>query len=59
MKSLNKTFFLKEGLFGKRAVPAVKDVSFQAAEGAITAPTFGCSMYRPSIFIEASTTPIS
>src|SRR4051812_26388059 len=25
VKALNKTFFLKEGFFGKRAVPAVKD----------------------------------
>jgi len=33
VKSLNKTFFLKEGLFGKRAVPAVKDVSFRLARG--------------------------
>ena len=33
VKSLNKTFFLKEGLFGKRAVPAVKDVSFKLAKG--------------------------
>ncbi len=29
VKDLNKTFFLKEGLFGKRAVPAVKHVSFK------------------------------
>ena len=33
VKSLNKTFFLKEGLFGKRAVPAVKDVSFTLPRG--------------------------
>jgi peptide/nickel transport system ATP-binding protein len=33
VKSLNKTFFLKEGLFGKRAVTAVKDVSFKLAKG--------------------------
>jgi len=33
VKSLNKTFFLKEGFFGKRAVPAVKDVSFRLAKG--------------------------
>jgi peptide/nickel transport system ATP-binding protein len=33
VKNLNKTFFLKEGLFGKRAVPAVKDVSFRLAKG--------------------------
>jgi peptide/nickel transport system ATP-binding protein len=33
VKGLNKTFFLKEGLFGKRAVPAVKDVSFRLARG--------------------------
>src|SRR6478672_1252240 len=33
VKSLNKTFFLKEGLFGKRAVPAVKDVSFKLPRG--------------------------
>ncbi len=33
VKSLNKTFFLKEGLFGKRAVPAVKDVNFRLAKG--------------------------
>src|SRR5690242_10390041 len=29
VKGLEKTFFLKEGLFGKRAIPAVKNVSFQ------------------------------
>jgi peptide/nickel transport system ATP-binding protein len=33
VKGLNKTFFLKEGLFGKRAVPAVKDVSFRLPKG--------------------------
>jgi peptide/nickel transport system ATP-binding protein len=33
VKGLNKTFFLKEGFFGKRAVPAVKDVSFQLPKG--------------------------
>ena len=33
VKNLTKTFFLKEGLFGKRAVPAVKTVSFQLAKG--------------------------
>jgi peptide/nickel transport system ATP-binding protein len=33
VKNLNKTFFLKEGFFGKRAVPAVKDVSFRLAKG--------------------------
>jgi len=33
VKALNKTFFLKEGLFGKRAIPAVKDVSFQLPRG--------------------------
>ncbi len=33
MKGLNKTFFLAEGLFGKRAVPAVKDVNFKLAKG--------------------------
>ena len=33
VKSLNKTFFLKEGLFGKRAIPAVKNVSFQLPKG--------------------------
>jgi peptide/nickel transport system ATP-binding protein len=33
VKDLSKTFFLKEGLFGKRAVPAVKDVSFRLAKG--------------------------
>jgi peptide/nickel transport system ATP-binding protein len=33
VKGLNKTFFLAEGLFGKRAVPAVKDVNFKLARG--------------------------
>jgi peptide/nickel transport system ATP-binding protein len=33
VKALNKTFYLAEGLFGKRAVPAVKDVSFKLARG--------------------------
>jgi peptide/nickel transport system ATP-binding protein len=33
VKGLNKTFFLKEGLFGKRAVPAVKNVSFRLPKG--------------------------
>ena len=33
VKALNKTFFLKEGLFGKRAVPAVKNVSFRLPKG--------------------------
>jgi len=33
VKNLDKTFFLKEGLFGKRAVPAVKDVSFRLPKG--------------------------
>jgi peptide/nickel transport system ATP-binding protein len=33
VKDLTKTFFLKEGLFGKRAIPAVKDVSFRLAKG--------------------------
>ncbi len=32
-RGLTKTFFLKEGLFGKRAVPAVKDVNFRLAKG--------------------------
>jgi peptide/nickel transport system ATP-binding protein len=32
-KALNKTFFLKEGLFGKRAIPAVRNVSFQLPKG--------------------------
>ena len=32
-RALNKTFFLKEGLFGKRAVTAVKDVNFRLAKG--------------------------
>ncbi|MEO5691988.1 MAG: ABC transporter ATP-binding protein [Usitatibacter sp.] len=33
VKGLNKTFFLKEGFFGKRAIPAVKNVSFRLAKG--------------------------
>ena len=33
VKGLTKTFFLKEGLFGKRAVPAVKEVSFKLPRG--------------------------
>jgi peptide/nickel transport system ATP-binding protein len=33
VKGLHKTFFLKEGLFGKRAVPAVRDVSFRLPKG--------------------------
>ena len=33
VQNLDKTFFLKEGLFGKRAVPAVKDVSFRLPKG--------------------------
>ena len=33
VKALHKTFFLKEGLFGKRAVPAVKNVTFQLPKG--------------------------
>jgi peptide/nickel transport system ATP-binding protein len=33
VKNLTKTFFLKEGFFGKRAVPAVKDVSFRLRKG--------------------------
>ncbi len=33
VKNLDKTFFLKEGLFGKRAVPAVRDVSFRLPRG--------------------------
>jgi peptide/nickel transport system ATP-binding protein len=33
VKGLNKTFFLKEGLFGKRAIPAVKEVSFRLPKG--------------------------
>jgi len=33
VKALNKTFTLKEGLFGKRLIPAVKDVSFQLPRG--------------------------
>jgi len=33
VKNLDKTFFLKEGFFGKRAVPAVKGVSFRLPKG--------------------------
>jgi peptide/nickel transport system ATP-binding protein len=33
VKALNKIFTLKEGLFGKRLIPAVKDVSFQLPRG--------------------------
>jgi peptide/nickel transport system ATP-binding protein len=33
VKNLDKTFFLKEGLFGKRAIPAVKGVSFRLPKG--------------------------
>jgi peptide/nickel transport system ATP-binding protein len=33
VQNLTKTFFLKEGLFGKRAVPAVRDVSFRLPKG--------------------------
>ena len=33
VRGLTKTFFLKEGLFGKRAVPAVKEVSFKLPRG--------------------------
>jgi len=33
VRNLDKTFFLKEGLFGKRAVPAVRDVSFKLPRG--------------------------
>jgi peptide/nickel transport system ATP-binding protein len=33
VKGLTKTFFLSEGLFGKRPVPAVKNVSFQLPKG--------------------------
>jgi peptide/nickel transport system ATP-binding protein len=33
VKALNKTFFLKQGLFGKRAVPAVRNVSFRLPKG--------------------------
>jgi peptide/nickel transport system ATP-binding protein len=33
VRGLNKTFFLKEGLFGKRAVPAVREVSFKLPRG--------------------------
>ncbi len=33
VKGLTKTFFLKEGFFGKRAIPAVKDVNFKLPRG--------------------------
>jgi peptide/nickel transport system ATP-binding protein len=33
VKNLNKVFSLKEGLFGKRLIPAVKDVSFALPKG--------------------------
>ncbi len=33
VKALTKTFFLKEGFFGKRAVPAVREVSFKLPKG--------------------------
>ena len=33
VKNLGKTFYVREGLFGKRAIPAVKDVSFKLARG--------------------------
>jgi peptide/nickel transport system ATP-binding protein len=33
VKNLNKVFSLKEGFFGKRLVPAVKDVSFTLPKG--------------------------
>ena len=33
VRNLTKTFFLKDGLFGKRAVPAVKTVNFKLARG--------------------------
>ncbi|HEY2628415.1 MAG TPA: ABC transporter ATP-binding protein [Usitatibacter sp.] len=33
VKNLNKVFTLKEGFFGKRLVPAVKDVSFSLPKG--------------------------
>ncbi|HEX4331457.1 MAG TPA: dipeptide ABC transporter ATP-binding protein [Usitatibacter sp.] len=33
VRSLNKTFTLKEGFFGKRLIPAVKDVSFTLPRG--------------------------
>ncbi|HXZ49296.1 MAG TPA: dipeptide ABC transporter ATP-binding protein [Usitatibacter sp.] len=33
VRNLDKTFFLKEGLFGRRAIPAVKDVSFRLPKG--------------------------
>jgi peptide/nickel transport system ATP-binding protein len=33
VKDLGKIFYAREGLFGKRAIPAVKDVSFKLARG--------------------------
>src|SRR5260221_1782427 len=33
VNGLNQTFYLQEGLFGKRAVPAVKDVNFRLPRG--------------------------
>jgi len=33
VKELGKTFYAREGLFGKRAIPAVKSVSFKLAKG--------------------------
>ncbi len=33
VKALTKTFYLKEGFFGKRAVPAVREVSFKLPKG--------------------------
>jgi peptide/nickel transport system ATP-binding protein len=33
VKGLGKTFYYREGLFGKRAFPAVQDVSFKLAKG--------------------------
>src|SRR5436305_14151147 len=33
VRGLNKTFVLKEGLFGKRLIPAVKNVSFSLPKG--------------------------
>ncbi len=33
VNGLNKTFFLKEGFFGKRAIQAVKNVSFRLPKG--------------------------
>ncbi|HVK53992.1 MAG TPA: ABC transporter ATP-binding protein [Burkholderiales bacterium] len=33
VKGLSKTFYSREGLFGKRAFPAVQDVSFKLAKG--------------------------